>query len=107
MLDNLQHLSGVEQPSTDYKKLADDKVRLAFADVIENMYRHAQAYGNLAIAITVHLVVYRCFGGVPLSANWWMFGSELIVIFILLIGHRQMLASTYMSMQELLGSDES
>lgn len=102
LLDWIQEATGVQQPDTDYARLINTDIRQAFNDAIDNTYRYAQAYGNLAIALFVHLFLRHCIARTPIFPSWQLPLFEVIAISALFLCHRNQLRSTYKAIGDIL-----
>src|SRR5690348_4153515 len=56
VLDELQYLLRTTRPPSSYEALKDANVLSAFKEAINNTYRYAQFYGNMAIALVMLVI---------------------------------------------------
>ncbi len=88
-------------PSLDYSKLADEKNLVVFNEIISNLYRFSQFYGNMLISLLVLM-----FGNIYADLNW----NQNIIFYIALVvtmlvlwkSHRSHLKLTYDRFKEII-----
>jgi hypothetical protein len=104
LIDTLHHLTGVQRPKLDFRKLEE---RLAaFYAVVDNHYRFYQFYANTLVASAFAYFVYRFGPQGPGRLGAWPDAAFLLVVLVFGAASRDALRRYYVRAEELLGSVE-
>jgi len=101
-LDNIQELLGVHKPKFDYGKLRNPNTLAAFREAINNTYRYAQSYGNMALALVLALVSKFWIQRATVSDQLPFLILVSLTAVALFLCHRSMLDSTYKALAKIL-----
>jgi hypothetical protein len=106
VLDPVHFYTGLERQPLDYSKLKDPSVRDAFTAAVENTYRFAQAYGNMAVSFFCLLFLKYGPGGTDFRTGYLLFLIILGVVVVLGIYHRNYLKISYQVLNNILDEKE-
>ncbi|MCH7501089.1 MAG: hypothetical protein IH886_13980 [Nitrospinae bacterium] len=88
-------------PDLDYSKLADEKRLAAFNEVITNIFRYSQFYGNMFISIFV-LMLGNIYAVLNLNQNVIFYIALITTMGILWKSHHRDLKATYDRLKEII-----
>jgi len=69
LVDPLIHLTGVPKPRTDYRKLAPPEKWAVYSQVVENIYRFYQFYGNIFLGLLMLTILRYVIGSAKIFAS--------------------------------------
>lgn len=68
-LDPVLHWTGLPKPKVNYEKLVTPEKRAVFNEVVENVYRYYQFYGNVFLALLLLIVLRYGVAGAPMVSS--------------------------------------
>ncbi|HEY2295645.1 MAG TPA: hypothetical protein VGM86_33490 [Thermoanaerobaculia bacterium] len=69
LVEPLIHFTGVPKPRTDYKKLAPAEQWAVYSQIVENIYRFYQFYGNIFLGLLMLGLIRYLIAGVPIFSS--------------------------------------
>jgi hypothetical protein len=81
VLDPVIHRTGVPKPRVDYGKLITPEKRVVFNEVVENVYRFYQFYGNIFLALLLLAILRYGVAGAPILSS-----AESFALFVITLG---------------------
>lgn len=81
LVDPLIHITGVPKPRTDYKKLAPSEQWAVYSQIVENIYRFYQFYGNIFLGLLMLGVLRYGIAGIPIGSS-----AQSVSLFLLTAG---------------------
>jgi hypothetical protein len=79
VIENIHYRTGVTKLVPDYSKLVGDKLKL-YKDMVENVYRYHQFYGNMMTALLVLFILRYLVAGLPVIDTRQHFSIFMLVI---------------------------
>jgi hypothetical protein len=81
LVEPLIHITGVPKPRVNYKKLAPPEQWAVYSQVVENIYRFYQFYGNILLGLLMLGVLRYGIAGSPIVSS-----AQNIALFVLTLG---------------------
>jgi hypothetical protein len=109
VLDELHYNAGIQRPQTDYSKLTGDKLKL-FQEMVENVYRYYQFYGNLFSSLTALLILKYFIAGSPICDSRLHFSSFIFLALasiVLLVASRKTLSNVCKGIEDICKQEEA
>ena len=101
-LDPIQKRLAMKRSELNYEKLRDPNTLAAFREAIDNRYRYAQSYGNMALALGLWLILHFWIQHVGILDQLPFFIILTSATILLLLCHRSMLVDTYKALSKIL-----
>ena len=96
-VDSLLYKAGIPKPQVDYKKLTSAEKWAVYSQVVENIYRFYQFYGNIFLGLLLLAILRYGIAGVPIFAS-----AQSVTLFLITIGAvAALLLSAIQSMRQL------
>jgi hypothetical protein len=105
VLDRIQYLAGAEKPPHCISALRDANVLSAFKEAVNNTYRFAQFYGNMALALGAMLIFKFTVARDPVHGAVTLLSCGIATVVLLLICHRRALKDCNRKLKQILEQD--
>jgi hypothetical protein len=80
VLEPIFYRTGIQRAEIKYDKIASADNRELFKEMIENVYRFHQFYGNLAIAISFYVIARYAIAGAPVCDSKVSFSTFVVML---------------------------
>jgi hypothetical protein len=104
VFDPLIHLTGVPKPKVDYKKLDSAEKRAAYNELVDNIYRYYQFYGNVFLGLLLLACLRYVMAGAPILGSAKSFSFFVIsigAIATLFLAARQSMLQLHLAINDL------
>jgi hypothetical protein len=104
VLEPILRFTGVPETITKYDKIANAERRDLFFQIVENVYRYEQFYGNMLLSILLFSVLRYCVGYAPIvqtRSDLAAFVALLGSLAVLFVATRRALAEMSRAVDEL------